>query len=551
MIAVSLILTIGLAATALCRHCSAAVRHWILATAIACAGISPALILMAPAWPQPFTFSLELAPGDRPGSGASRSANVSFQIGLPSTTTEPSLAQRTARSFASVARPLWLAGSAVSLTLLIVGLARLRWLAARSHRVTRGRWREIADAVARQHGLRRTVTLLQSEHPSLLVTWGIVRPRIILPATANEWGDERIRVVIAHELAHIVRGDWLTQMMAELLRVAYWFNPLAWMACSRLRLESEQACDDVVLNAGVESPAYATHLLELARAVRNHRRRLAPGYPAPAMARPCSLERRITAMLKIGRNRRPAGVASRMVVSSGLLAVSVLIAGLVATAQSFSTFSGSVLDQRGGLVPGATITLTNSRNQAKHEVTSTESGQFEFVGLPPGEYTIDAGLSGFRPLRGSLTVAGSNIRRDLTLQIGALTETVTVIAAPGERGAADRQPQSVDARRPSAPSAACQTSGNGGEIRPPMKIQNVNPTYPDNPDGSLQGVVILEGVVSVEGTVTDVKVLRNPHPELARAATEAFEQWVFTPTLLNCVPIEVTITATMNFALER
>ena len=96
-------------------------------------------------------------------------------------------------------------------------------------------------------GCDRPVTLLQSSHPSLLVTWGLARPKMILPSAAGAWTDERARVVLSHELAHIRRGDWIVQLSAELLRAFYWFNPLLWVACRQLRLESEHACDDEVM----------------------------------------------------------------------------------------------------------------------------------------------------------------------------------------------------------------------------------------------------------------------------------------------------------------
>ena len=121
-------------------------------------------------------------------------------------------------------------------------------------------WRDVADDVARQYGLRTPVVLLQSDHPTLLVTWGLLRPKIILPAAAREWAADRMRVVLCHELAHIRRGDWAAQMTAELLRSIYWFNPLMWIASTRLRRESEQACDDEVLNLGIDGPEYAGHL---------------------------------------------------------------------------------------------------------------------------------------------------------------------------------------------------------------------------------------------------------------------------------------------------
>ena len=85
--------------------------------------------------------------------------------------------------------------------------------------------------------------------------------------------------MLRHELAHIRRGDWAVLIAAELLRAVYWFNPLVWIACSRVRQESEYACDDAVLNAGVEGSEYATHLLDLARTLNANRRTSRPRCP--------------------------------------------------------------------------------------------------------------------------------------------------------------------------------------------------------------------------------------------------------------------------------
>jgi beta-lactamase regulating signal transducer with metallopeptidase domain len=93
-------------------------------------------------------------------------------------------------------------------------------------------------------------------------------------------------------------------MAAELVRSVYWFNPLLWIACGRLRQESEYACDDAVLNLGVEGTEYATHLLDVARTFRRHGRTLS-GSPALAIARPSTLEKRVRAMLNNRLNRSP------------------------------------------------------------------------------------------------------------------------------------------------------------------------------------------------------------------------------------------------------
>jgi len=297
-----------------------------------------------------------------------------------------------------IVQTTWIAGAGVSLLILVIGLGRLAWLASGARRVMDGRWAAAARGVAREFGLHRPVVILQSDHPSLLVTWGFVEPKVILPRTAQDWTDARIRVVLSHELAHIKRGDWLIQMLAESVRAAYWFNPTMWIACRRLRLESEQATDDLVLHAGINGSEYASHLLELARTFA----RVRPWVPAPAIARPSSLERRVSAMLNTRISRAPITRAARLGIVTALSAVAIAVASAQGT---FSTFSGTVFDPLNGYLPGVTMTLTNTQSGAKHEIRSDRTGHFEFVGLPPGSYSLQAILPGFSVLSGGVAAS--------------------------------------------------------------------------------------------------------------------------------------------------
>jgi protein TonB len=89
----------------------------------------------------------------------------------------------------------------------------------------------------------------------------------------------------------------------------------------------------------------------------------------------------------------------------------------------------------------------------------------------------------------------------------------------------------------------------GGQIKQPRKLKDVSPVYPDiAKQARVQGVVILECTISPQGKVTNVKVLRGI-PLLNDAAIEAVKQWVYTPTLLNGVPVPVIMTVTVNFKL--
>src|SRR5678815_5797687 len=91
-----------------------------------------------------------------------------------------------------------------------------------------------------------------------------------------------------------------------------------WIACSRLRRESELACDDIVLNSGIGGTSYASHLVELARTFSVHGR---TWLPAPSIARPSTLERRVRAMLNPHVNRRPVSMKRRAALATVLLAV--------------------------------------------------------------------------------------------------------------------------------------------------------------------------------------------------------------------------------------
>jgi HEAT repeat protein len=137
-------------------------------------------------------------------------------------------------------------------------------------------------------------------------TCGFMRATLVVPESANEWSDERIDVVLRHELAHVARRDCLVQAMTQAAVAVYWFHPLAWVAARHLRSERERACDDLVLATGTRGTTYAEHLLDIARAATTDSSPLAAA--ALAMARPSELEGRLLAILD---PRRERGRASR------------------------------------------------------------------------------------------------------------------------------------------------------------------------------------------------------------------------------------------------
>jgi TonB family protein len=103
---------------------------------------------------------------------------------------------------------------------------------------------------------------------------------------------------------------------------------------------------------------------------------------------------------------------------------------------------------------------------------------------------------------------------------------------------------------PPPPPPALTAVRVGGEIKAPRKLIDVRPDYPAIAQSArVQGVVILECTVGPDGKVVDAKVLRSI-PLLDEAARAAVMQWVYTPTLLNGVPVPVIMTVTVNFTLS-
>jgi beta-lactamase regulating signal transducer with metallopeptidase domain len=130
------------------------------------------------------------------------------------------------------------------------------------------------------------------------LVWGFLDPIIVLPESAHHWPAEQRRMVLLHELAHIRRGDALVQVLAAVARALYWFHPALIWCVRELRSSREEACDALVLSAGVKRSDYASCLMEIARvAAQGSLLSRTTTTSALAMAQPGGLERRVKQVL--------------------------------------------------------------------------------------------------------------------------------------------------------------------------------------------------------------------------------------------------------------
>jgi carboxyl-terminal processing protease len=326
------------------RRASAALRHLVWLMAITGALLLPLMAWIVPAWVIP--VSTVVRGGNQPTDSATQTlviaelnafkgageatANVAPAIEASADIPVRADAARApgnsnnyspagSMDWRLIAVAILAVGVLVSLLPLGLGALSLRRLARTCQSVADRRRLSIFNDLCEQLSLKRTVGLVESDRRSIPMTWGVVKPVVLLPEESVNWSSERLRAVLLHELAHVGRFDCLTQFVAQLARALYWSNPLAWLAARGLRIEQERACDDRVLRADMPATDYADHLLAIAQNRRGH---LAPAV-ALAMARSSRIERRLKSILDPAVRRASPSrgqMAAVVVLGLGLLA---------------------------------------------------------------------------------------------------------------------------------------------------------------------------------------------------------------------------------------
>jgi HEAT repeat protein/beta-lactamase regulating signal transducer with metallopeptidase domain len=331
LIKASILLALTAGAALLLRRSTASLRHLVWTLGLTGALVAPILSAALPRWEIPLVTVdaaalapialIEDAPAAPPlhrprADGAARTPSDPIAAAAtppPAPATfDTGLLRRIDWPFALML--LWTIGAAAILARLIVGVVAVAWISRRLPDVSDAPWLPLARGLAGELGLER-VRFLQSGAASMPMAWGVIRPSVLMPADADSWPAERLRMVLLHELAHVKRRDCLTHVIAQLTCAAHWFNPLAWLAARRLRVERERACDDLVLAAGTRGSEYADGLLDVARVMRAGRFPAVFAGASLAMAHRTQLEGRLIAILdptlpRQGRTRGRAAIAA-------------------------------------------------------------------------------------------------------------------------------------------------------------------------------------------------------------------------------------------------
>lgn len=462
------------------------------------------------------------------------------------------------------------AGAALRLLWTAIGLWRLRGLRRAGVAANLSEHAELKATVGAPAEIRYVRSLDQP------VTFGLWRPVVILPDALRDYPAGVQRAVVCHELCHVKRRDWAWLLVEEALRAALWFHPAVWWVMSRIQLTREEAVDAAVVGMTGQRRVYAEALMAFADA--------APLTPAAAFSRRRHLVTRIVLISK------EAVMSSRRIAVSCAVMMAAMTAGSWYVVQAFPLQSGAVATaptpgQRvpAPVAPGAPGPLERQAKPVTPEnpiprrnysvpvelkspdalpgpvaltlrITIDESGRVAEARM------VGVGMAAGRSGGGPLALSGNVVMRDAN---GA-DQMAPLIAAAIEAVKQWRYdppfegPLAFDVSVPLGPQrpnllGAAPFPGTpvrvGGAVMAPVKTRHVNPVYPPIAESArVQGVVILEVLISAEGQVQDARILRSI-PLLDQAALDAVRQWEFTPTLLNGQPTPIVMTATVQFTL--
>lgn len=313
------------AATLLMRGLSAYSRKMVWVAAIAGLLLLPALAPLTPMWNLDLLPAMSETPESvLPAGDPSAFSDKEILVGPPSAAGTPGTfsaheAGMSGLHWSRIVLLAWGAGALVMLAWFLVTITIVR-------RVARGavpaddRLDAVAHLVAAEIGLERPVRVLLSDRVVAGITTGCADPAVILPSAASAWSEDRLRLVLSHELAHVMRRDGWIELLVHTATVLHWFNPLAWLAVRRLRIERERDCDNAVLGCGVRPSAYASLLMDIAADLGSAAR---PAWEVVMISQGSNLKDRLLCILNPGVNRSTGGRRSAIV--AGILVLSLVL----------------------------------------------------------------------------------------------------------------------------------------------------------------------------------------------------------------------------------
>jgi len=160
---------------------------------------------------------------------------------------------------------LWLGGAFLVLLHTAVSAARLKMRLNADAVPAPREWQLTADKIRAELGVRartRFVVMKDFVSPALSAS---LKPTVVMPERMLSRDDAQVEFALRHELTHLKRGDHIVCLLLMLLKAAYWFNPVVWLAASRMKMDMETACDSMVVRSmdGAGRKRYASTIIDM------------------------------------------------------------------------------------------------------------------------------------------------------------------------------------------------------------------------------------------------------------------------------------------------
>ncbi|MBK9015880.1 MAG: M56 family metallopeptidase [Saprospiraceae bacterium] len=159
---------------------------------------------------------------------------------------------------------VWALGLVFFMLKMLGGLLYIQRLKTRMTAPLPKFWQEKIGLLSSELRIARPVRLLESALAQAPMVVGWLKPVILLPMGAvNNLAPQQVEAILAHELAHIARHDYLLNLLQSCVEILFYFNPAVWWISANVRTERENCCDDIAVRLCGNSLAYAKALVSL------------------------------------------------------------------------------------------------------------------------------------------------------------------------------------------------------------------------------------------------------------------------------------------------
>jgi beta-lactamase regulating signal transducer with metallopeptidase domain len=343
-----------------------------------------------------------------------------------------------------IAVPLWLVGVLLLSSRLVVSWFIIEKIRRAATRPVPEDWRTRAHSLAASLRVTRPLRIVESAVVSVPMVIGWLRPVILLPGAAlTGLSPSQLEAIIAHELAHIRRYDYLVNVCQTTIETLLFYHPASWWISRQIRVEREHCCDDVAVDLCGDRLTYARALADL-----EEFRSADVAFALAATGGP--LIHRIRRLLGLS-SREEGRSATWMVVSVVLVVLSLALMGegvkgagrpplavsereaeALPTTQTSSSgesaVRGRVVDARSG-APIANATVELSGNGREATAVTDADGRYEVRGLEPGEYHVFAEAARYVPAQYGQRDPGE-VGTSLDIRVGQTISGVDVRLQP-------------------------------------------------------------------------------------------------------------------------